>query len=61
MLVSRKNLVHLLWAMASVDGLNLYGLASAGLNQVMVLPNFDTRTQVLDRISKDIIPHVRDS
>ena len=38
----------------------LHGLASAGLNQVMVLPNFDTRTQVLDRISKDIIPHVRD-
>ena len=37
----------------------LHGLASAGLNQVMVLPNI-TRTQVLDRIGKDIIPHVRD-
>jgi alkanesulfonate monooxygenase SsuD/methylene tetrahydromethanopterin reductase-like flavin-dependent oxidoreductase (luciferase family) len=38
----------------------LHGLASAGLNQVMVLPNFDTRHQVLERISKDIIPHVQD-
>jgi hypothetical protein len=37
----------------------LQGLASAGLNQVMVLPNFDTRNQVLERISKDILPHVR--
>jgi 5,10-methylenetetrahydromethanopterin reductase len=38
----------------------LQNLAAAGLNQVMVLPNFETRNQVLERISKDIIPHVRD-
>ena len=38
----------------------LHDLATAGLNQVMVLPNFETRTQVLERISKDIIPLVRD-
>jgi hypothetical protein len=39
----------------------LHELAAAGLSQVMVLPNFETRNQVLERISKDIIPHVRDS
>lgn len=38
----------------------LHDLAAAGLNQVMVLPNFETRNQVLERISKDIIPHARD-
>lgn len=37
----------------------LLGLSSAGLNQVMVLPNFDTRKRVLKRISTDIIPHVK--
>ncbi|MYD97263.1 MAG: LLM class flavin-dependent oxidoreductase [Gammaproteobacteria bacterium] len=36
----------------------LTALAGAGLDQVMILPNFDTRFDVLERIAKDIIPHV---
>ena len=33
-------------------------LAPAGLDQVMILPNFDTRFDVLERVAKDIIPNV---
>ena len=36
----------------------LSGLAAAGLDQVMILPNFDTRFDVLERVAKDIIPNV---
>jgi len=36
----------------------LSALAGAGLDQVMVLPNFDTRFDVLERVAKDIIPNV---
>ena len=36
----------------------LSALASAGLDQVMILPNFDTRFDVLERVAKDIIPNV---
>ena len=36
----------------------LAALAGAGLNQVMILPNFDTRFDVLERVAKDIIPNV---
>ena len=36
----------------------LTALAGAGLDQVMILPNFDTRFDVLERIAKDIIPNV---
>ena len=36
----------------------LSGLADAGLNQVMILPNWDTRFDVLERVAKDIIPNV---
>jgi len=33
-------------------------LADAGLDQVMILPNFDTRFDVLERVAKDVIPNV---
>ena len=36
----------------------LHGLAAAGLDQVMILPNFDTRFDVLERVAKDIVPNV---
>ena len=36
----------------------LSALAGAGLDQVMILPNFDTRFDVLERLAKDIIPNV---
>jgi 5,10-methylenetetrahydromethanopterin reductase len=37
----------------------LRSLAADGLNQVMILPNFDTRFQVLERVAKDVLPYVR--
>ena len=37
----------------------LSALAGAGLDQIMILPNFDTRFDVLERVAKDIIPNVR--
>ncbi len=36
----------------------LRGMGAAGLNQVMILPNFDTRFDVLERVAKDIVPYV---
>jgi len=36
----------------------LTALAGAGLDQVMILPNFDTRFDVLERVARDIIPNV---
>ena len=36
----------------------LHGLAEAGLHQVMILPNFDTRFDVLERVAKDIVLNV---
>ena len=33
-------------------------LSAAGLDQVMILPNFDTRFDVLERVASDIIPNV---
>ena len=33
----------------------LHALADAGLNQVMILPNFDTRFDVLEQVGTDII------
>ena len=33
-------------------------LGETGLDQVMILPNFDTRFDVLERVAKDIIPNV---
>lgn len=36
----------------------LGGLAEAGLNQVLNLPSFDPRFEVLERVAKDIIPFV---
>ena len=36
----------------------LHGLAEAGLDQVMILPNFDTRFNVLERVAQDIVRNV---
>lgn len=36
----------------------LRGLAAAGLHQVMILPNFDTRYAVLERVSRDLVGQV---
>ncbi len=36
----------------------LRALAEAGLNQVMILPNFDTRFDVLERVAQDIVANV---
>ena len=36
----------------------LASLAGAGLAQVMILPNFDARFDVLERVAKDIVPNV---
>ena len=36
----------------------LRALAGAGLDQVMILPNWDTRFDVLERVAKDILPNV---
>jgi alkanesulfonate monooxygenase SsuD/methylene tetrahydromethanopterin reductase-like flavin-dependent oxidoreductase (luciferase family) len=33
-------------------------LAAAGLNQVMILPNFDTRYAVLERVAKEVLPNI---
>ena len=36
----------------------LRGMAAAGLDQIMILPNFDTRFDVLERVGKEILPYV---
>lgn len=36
----------------------IYGLQDSGLNQIMILPNFDTRFDVLERVAADIMPNV---
>jgi alkanesulfonate monooxygenase SsuD/methylene tetrahydromethanopterin reductase-like flavin-dependent oxidoreductase (luciferase family) len=33
-------------------------LGAGGLNQIMILPNFDTRFDVLERVAADILPNV---
>jgi alkanesulfonate monooxygenase SsuD/methylene tetrahydromethanopterin reductase-like flavin-dependent oxidoreductase (luciferase family) len=37
----------------------LSALGEAGLDQVMLLPPFDPRYDVIDRVAKDILPHIR--
>jgi len=34
----------------------LAAVDAAGLDQIMILPNFDTRFQVMDRVAKDVMP-----
>ncbi len=36
----------------------LHGLAAGGLDQVMILPNFDTRFAVLEEVGAQVLPHV---
>ena len=36
----------------------LHDLGNSGLNQVMILPNFDTRYDVIERVAKDTIPNI---
>ncbi len=37
---------------------HLHRLADDGLNQVMILPNFDTRYDVIERVGRDVLPHL---
>ena len=34
----------------------VHGMAGAGLDQIMILPNFDTRFDVIERVATDVIP-----
>ena len=34
----------------------LSGLDEAGLDQIMILPNFDTRFDVIERVATDVMP-----
>lgn len=36
----------------------LHALGAEGLNQVMILPNFDTRFEVIEQVGREILPHV---
>ncbi|MEM7101213.1 MAG: LLM class flavin-dependent oxidoreductase [Pseudomonadota bacterium] len=36
----------------------IHGMQEAGLDQIMILPNFDTRFDVLERVAKDVMPFV---
>ena len=36
----------------------LLALAGTGLDQVMILPNFDTRFDVLERVARDIVANI---
>ena len=36
----------------------IHGLEAVGLSQIMILPNFDTRFDVLERVARDVLPHV---
>ena len=36
----------------------LHDLAASGLNQVMILPNFDTRYENIERVATDILANV---
>jgi hypothetical protein len=36
----------------------IHGLDAVGLSQIMILPNFDTRFDVLERVARDILPNV---
>ncbi len=36
----------------------LHNLAAEGLNQVMILPNFDTRFDVIEAVGRKVLPHL---
>ena len=36
----------------------LRNLSAEGLNQVMILPNFDTRFDVIEQVGRNILPHI---
>ena len=36
----------------------LHQLSESGLDQVMILPNFDTRYEVIERVAKDIVQNI---
>ena len=36
----------------------IHGMQSAGLDQIMLLPNFDTRFDVIESVARDIMPYV---
>jgi len=36
----------------------IHGMSSAGLDQIMLLPNFDTRFDVIEQVAKEVMPYV---
>lgn len=36
----------------------IHDMSEAGLDQIMILPNFDTRFDVIERVAAEILPHV---
>ncbi len=37
---------------------HIHGMSEAGLDQIMILPNFDTRFDVLEQVANEILPYV---
>jgi len=55
-----RELMEATCLVGSADALvdRLRGLAAAGLGQVMILPSFAPRYAVLERVARDVMPHV---
>jgi 5,10-methylenetetrahydromethanopterin reductase len=58
-----RELLEATCLVGSADALidRLRGLAAAGLGQVMILPSFAPRHAVLERVARDVLPHVAES
>ena len=37
---------------------HICGMEEVGLDQIMILPNFDARYDVIEQVAKDIMPYV---
>jgi alkanesulfonate monooxygenase SsuD/methylene tetrahydromethanopterin reductase-like flavin-dependent oxidoreductase (luciferase family) len=57
-----RELIEATCLVGSADDLcaRLRALEAAGLNQVMILPPFEPRYDVLERVARDLIPRLRD-
>ena len=58
-----RELMEATCLVGSADALveRLRGLAAAGLGQVMILPSFAPRYAVLERVARDVLPHVTEA
>jgi alkanesulfonate monooxygenase SsuD/methylene tetrahydromethanopterin reductase-like flavin-dependent oxidoreductase (luciferase family) len=58
-----RELMEATCLVGSADALvdRLRGLAAAGLGQVMILPSFAPRYAVLERVARDVMPHVAEA